>query len=270
MLDLQPNGQDTTAAYLQMIYEFQVNTYFNESVPPAPLSPPDFSAPSHIVWANSLWFLGLCISLTCPFMAMQQHQWASQYLKLRTQGPRTIPYDRARIHEFFAGGADEFLSWRTLRLLIQISVFLFFAGLLIYLFNIHHTVFRVVACWVEFFVLSFIFITVLPLPIFPLKKLFRSPYFLVIGLFQGMETLGKEAAKKWPKDIDGRILSRFLDVLTEDSDLMQFFEIIPGFCTSSVVDDPPNRFTSCGRKKLAALGCERSLETHLVIQISLR
>jgi hypothetical protein len=43
-----------------------------------------------------------------------------------------------------------------------------------------------------------------------------------------------------------------LDVLVDDSDFVHFFEIIPGFCRSSIVDDPLRRVTDLGKGRLLA------------------
>jgi hypothetical protein len=43
-----------------------------------------------------------------------------------------------------------------------------------------------------------------------------------------------------------------LNVLAEDSDFVHFFEIIPGFCRSSIVDDPLRRVTDLGKDRLRA------------------
>jgi Family of unknown function (DUF6535) len=181
-------------------------------------------------------------------MATLQHQWARRYLRL-TQDPRAIPHDRARIREFFASGADTLqLSWEALRILIQTSLFLFFSGLLIYLFNIHRTVFVTVLSWVVVFTLGYILITFVP--IFKLRGLFRSPRFWIVELFGGMENLAKKAVKKWSMEVDDRILNRLFGALNEDSDLLRFFENVYGFCRSSIVRDPPNRVAGLGRQKL--------------------
>jgi len=53
----------------------------------------------------------------------------------------------------------------------HLSPFIFFSGLLVYLFNIHHTLFKMVACWVVFLTTMYELITFMPI--------FRpdSPYY---------------------------------------------------------------------------------------------
>ena len=50
--------------------------------------------------------------------------------------------------------------------------------------------------------------------------------------------------------IDDRVLGQLFDVLVDDSDFVQFFESIPGFCQSSIVDDPLQRVTRLGKEEL--------------------
>ncbi|KAH8989709.1 hypothetical protein EDB92DRAFT_1867280 [Lactarius akahatsu] len=64
--DLRPNSQDTSAFYLQNIYQLLADpNRTNFSIPPALANPPPFSPPSYAVWVHSLWFLSLAISLSC-------------------------------------------------------------------------------------------------------------------------------------------------------------------------------------------------------------
>ncbi|KAI0299112.1 hypothetical protein B0F90DRAFT_1577513, partial [Multifurca ochricompacta] len=124
------------------------------------------------IWVNSLWFLSLAISLTCAMLATLLQQWARQYVKV-TQ-PRYSPHKRARIRAFFAEGVDKLhLPWavEALPTLLHLSLFLFFAGLVIFLFNVNHTVFKIVMCWVGICTGLYICVTLMPI--------FRhdSPYY---------------------------------------------------------------------------------------------
>jgi hypothetical protein len=53
-------------------------------------------------------------------------------------------------------------------------------------------------------------------------------------------------------------LDRLFKTLVKDSDLVQFFEIIPDFCRSSIVDDPRRKVTSL-RKKCGLHGAVKGL-----------
>ncbi|KAH9971384.1 hypothetical protein BGW80DRAFT_455989 [Lactifluus volemus] len=97
---------------------------------------------------DTLWFLSLFMSLTCAHLATLLQQWTRQYLMV-TQPPRTVhtsehgsAHRRKWCRKFHLPRAVE-----TLPALLHLSLFVFF-GLLIFLSNINHTPFTVVACWV--------------------------------------------------------------------------------------------------------------------------
>ncbi|KAH9955116.1 hypothetical protein BGW80DRAFT_1258326 [Lactifluus volemus] len=50
--------------------------------------------------------------------------------------------------------------------------------------------------------------------------------------------------------VDHLILKRLFKKLVEDSDFVQFFQTVPGFCRSSVVLDPISKVTKLGKEKL--------------------
>jgi hypothetical protein len=277
--DLRPNPQDRSTFYLQNIYQLLADPNSpNVSIPHTLTDPPRFSPPRHAVWANSLWFLSLAVGLTCGLLATLLGQWARRYLRL-TQ-TRSSPHKQARIRAFFAEGVDKFhLPWvvEALRFLLHLSLSLFFAGLLVLLFNTDHIVFGVVAGWVGLCVAVYGYITFIP--IFrqdspycsPLSSLawsllngtiyaaiwtldfFRVPErvgfaicdrMLDLGMFsyrclvEGMDKTAKETALKTSSEIDARALMWTFDPLDEDDKLERFFAGIPGFCSSKAVSNP--------------------------------
>ncbi|KAH9955731.1 hypothetical protein BJV74DRAFT_954766 [Russula compacta] len=141
--DLIPNSQDTSAFYLEKIFEQLYLNVTPSSIPSNIPRPPPFSPPTYAIWVNSLWFLSLVISLTAALLATSLQQWARRYVRI-TQPPRCSPEKRARIRAFFADGVDKLhIPWAVegLPALLHLSLFLFFLGVLIFLFNINHTVF---------------------------------------------------------------------------------------------------------------------------------
>jgi Family of unknown function (DUF6535) len=87
--------------------------------------------------------MSLVISLTCALLATSSHQWARRYIRV-TQPARCSPEKRARMRAFFANGVEKMHIAQVvegLPTLIHLSLFLFFAGLAIFLFNINHAVF---------------------------------------------------------------------------------------------------------------------------------
>ncbi len=171
--DLRQNSQDISAFYLQNIYLLLADSNSSHvSIPPTLPNPPPFSPPLYAIWVNSLWFLSLAISLTCGLLATLLKQWALRYVKSPSR--RYSPHKRARIRAFFAEGVEKLhLPWavEAVPTLLHLSLFIFFAGLVIFLFNVHHTVFTAVTWWVGLCTTVYGCITVMPV--------FRpdSPYY---------------------------------------------------------------------------------------------
>ena len=173
---LQQNPQDTSNFYLANIYQATINPNSNISNP-SPASPPPFSPPNSAVWVNALWFLSLVISLTCALLATLLQQWARRYLKI-TQS-RYSPHKRARIRAFFSEGVEKcLLPWTVdaLPTLLHLSLFLFFAGLVVFLCNVNLTIFKLVLSWVSLCTAFYGCITCIPI--------FRhdSPYHTPLSL----------------------------------------------------------------------------------------
>jgi hypothetical protein len=117
--------------------------------------------------------LSLVINLTCALLATSLHQWSRRYIRF-TQPSRCGPEKRARLRAFFRGGMDKMhlpSTVESLPALIHLSLFLFFAGLAIFLFNINHGVFISVIWWIGGFTALYGWMTVMPI--------FRhdSPYY---------------------------------------------------------------------------------------------
>jgi Family of unknown function (DUF6535) len=218
------------------------------------------------------------MALTCALLATLLQQWARRYVTA-TQPQRYSPHKRARVRAFFAGGVEKFhLSWAVelLPALLHVSLFLFFSGLLVFLFNTNHTVYRAVLWWIGLSGGVYVCITLMPIfrPDSPYyAPLSSSAWFLYNGvtcevfriltsitgfggfttsswhflplmnasrerLISGVVKSGQEIAWKLSREIDGRVLKWTFDALDEDHELLQFFEVIPGFCGSNVVNEP--------------------------------
>ena len=278
--DLKPNSQDISAFYLANIYQILADSNGSQVIIPPTLPNPSipFSPPNSAVWVNSLWFLSLIISLTCALLATLLQQWAHRYMKV-TQ-TRYSPHKRARIRAFFTEGVDKLhLPWtvEALPALLHLSLFLFFGGLAVFLFNINHTVFKVAISWMGFCTSMYMCITFLPMfrhdsPYY--APLSSSAWYLYTGILvtlfrileriayrcnisdsiyecaqnlwltywqrtaRGVEREFEQTAVEAPPEIDGRALMWTFESLDEDHELEQFFSGIPGFSSSNVVDDP--------------------------------
>ncbi|KAH9970797.1 hypothetical protein BJV74DRAFT_738482, partial [Russula compacta] len=173
VLDLRPDSQDISAFYLEKIFEQLYLNVTPASIPSTIPKPPSFSPPTYAIWVNSLWFLSLVISLTAALLATSLQQWARRYVRI-TQPARCSPEKRARMRAFFADGVDRLhIPWAVegLPTLVHLSLFLFFSGLLIFLFNVNHTVFGWAIWWIGVFLAVYGWVTVMPI--------FRhdSPYY---------------------------------------------------------------------------------------------
>ncbi|KAH9972296.1 hypothetical protein BGW80DRAFT_1459918 [Lactifluus volemus] len=164
--DLKPNPQDTSLFYLTNIYQLLADPNISRaSILATPVQPPIFSPQKSAVLVNSVWFLSLVISLTSALLATMLQQWARRYVTI-TQPARYSPEKRTSIRAFLADGVDKFhLPWsvEALPALLHLSLFLFFSGLAIYLFNINHTVFSVVVWWVGLAGGVYVCITLMPI-----------------------------------------------------------------------------------------------------------
>ena len=161
--------------------------------------------------------------------------------------------------------------------MLHVSLFLFFSGLVIFLFHINLTVFKVVVSWVGFCTTVYVCITFMPVfrhdsPYYaPLSSsawylysgtlyvVYRAlrwigfqDYFSVatrrrpevlksyIRLFsQGIVKAAEETARKLSSEIDWRVLIWTLESLDEEHELERFFSGLPGFWNSRVVNSRP-------------------------------
>ena len=188
--DIQQNPQDTSNFYLSNIYQLLADPNRPNISSSLPTSPPPFSPPTFAVWVNSLWFLSLAISITCALLATLLQQWARRYLKV-TQ-TRSSLHKRARIRSFFAEGVEKsHLTWvvEALPTLIHLSLSLFFAGLVVFLWNVNLTIFKLVLSWIGVCTAFYGFITFIPIflrdsPYYsPLTPLVRRVVLILLFVF---------------------------------------------------------------------------------------
>jgi len=281
---VQDLRSDSSAFYLRNINQVLTDTRRSDVVTPRAIAnaPSTFSPPKYAIWVNTLWFLSLVISLTCALLATLINQWTRRYLRV-TQS-RYAPQQRARIRSFFFEGTDKLhltLAAGALPTLLHLSVFLFFAGLVVFLFSINCTVFKFVAIWITICTVLYACLTFLPIfrhdsPYYtPLSTLawslhtgllcviFQSLLWLTAfncfrrakwvrfrasrdqyyeRLSRGMEKAAEDFALGMPSDIDGRALLWTLRTLNKDDEIETFFEGIASFCNSSAVPDPQVTF----------------------------
>jgi len=143
-----------------------------------PPKPPPFSPPTSAIWANALLFMSLLITLACALLATLLQQWARRYVGI-TQQLEYSPHRRARVRAFFFEGVEKsHISWvaEALPALLHLSICFFFAGLLVWLFNINHLVFLSVILCAALSAVAYLWFTFSPI--------FRpnSPYYVPLSL----------------------------------------------------------------------------------------
>jgi len=300
-MDLMPNYQGTSAFYLEKILEVLNDTNVSRPpVPPTVAKPSPFSS-GFAIWVNALWFSSLVISLTCALLATLLQQWARRYIRV-TQPPGYSPHRRAPVRAFFFEGVEKFhVHWVSdvLTALLHLSLCLFFAGLLVWLSNIDHTVFRALSWFLVLALVAYILITILPIfrPNCPYyTPLSSAIWFLYTGVLyavfkalssvfcdshclRGLQTdycnqffdgVGKttvKVARELPFKIDLRVLQSTLDTLEGDGARSRFFAAIPGLFSSELVkslqDHSPDEFRTTFRRELNGF-LDRTFSSNLV------
>ena len=306
--DLKPTSQDTSSFYLENIYElFATTNSFNASIPSALAKPPVFSPPRYAIWVNSLWLLALLISLSGATLATLEQRCVLRYIAV-TRKKEYSPEKRARIRAAFVKNEEASVHFRDSSMLpfcLQLSLFLFMAGVLIYFFNINRAAFGALVWLIGSVTLLYVTLTVAP--IFIPDELFYTPFtpmssWIYIGLsytvyqvcswikpvhrfsdytrkhyrdlterygggfIEGKRKWAEEAASKPSWEIDTEVLERMLIVMDEDHELEKLFDAIPGFCESKLVQKPlDSRVTTKLRRSLDEF-LDRTFSSHLVPQ----
>ena len=212
-------------------------------------------------------------------LATMLQQWARRYQRLAF--PHYRPQKQALIHTFYNHGVK---NWHiqgaaeALPLLLHTSLFVFFAGLSVYLYGINRTVFKVVTTWISLCVILYACLTIFPIarknspyntPLSGIISFFSTgTRYLFFSMFQGFrdflrnwknnsggvqvhidnyfsssmnETAEKYALEQKP-DIDSDIselLSSTLRSLDDEADFGKFFEGLAFLCDHDV--DPFTR-----------------------------
>jgi hypothetical protein len=161
---LSPNPSDTTNALLVQITQqlFNISTGTSLTIIATQSNQP-FKPTASTVRVNVLWFSSLVLSLTCALSATLMQQWARRYKELAQH--HGAPHRRGRIRAYIYDGIRKYGMARavaTMPLLLHISVFLFFAGLVEFLFPTNSTVSCTTLGLVMAFALAYGILTVSP------------------------------------------------------------------------------------------------------------
>ncbi len=162
---LSPDSGDTTNALLTQISVQLIN--ISNGTPLASVaaqSGQPFKPAASAVRVNVLWFLSLILSLNCALSATLMQQWARRYQELAQR--RGAFHKRGRMRAYIFDGINRFGMARvvaTMPTLLHISVFLFFAGLVEFLFPIYTSVAYATLGCIMAFTLAYAILTVLPI-----------------------------------------------------------------------------------------------------------
>jgi hypothetical protein len=250
-----------------------------------------FSPSTSIDLANKYWLLSLLLSISCALVALSLPRWAQpptgvtspryslpEQVRLHTLFSTGIEWLN------FA-----FLV-EALHCLARVAFSLFLVGLSQYFFNVNSTIFQLAQIWIVLFFFIYAGLTVMPIlrPGFPCSTPFSNItavactiilhgtyrlLYLVASLIPGSKAtqwvvhhpkdhfrdwyfldsmnFARDKAQKQAPQIDGHVLKRTLNMLRSDDDLEQFFEVIPGFCASEIVDNPRRSLDILGLQRLA-------------------
>jgi hypothetical protein len=162
--NLSPDSAETTNALLIHISQQIFNTSSGQPLTSiAAQIGQSFEPKPSAVRVNVLWFLSLVLSLSCALSATLMQQWARRYRELAQR--RGAFHRRGRMRAYISYGINRFGMARavaTMPTLLHISVFLFFAGLVEFLFPIHATVAYTTLGCIILFALAYANLTILP------------------------------------------------------------------------------------------------------------
>ncbi|OSC99417.1 hypothetical protein PYCCODRAFT_1346774, partial [Trametes coccinea BRFM310] len=183
---LQPDNTDTMVLALVRIStqleSFVLDSRSINSSAPA-FTPPQstaFAAPGYAIWMNALWFSSLTCTLSASSVAVMVKQWLHQY----AQGLSGNSAEMTRLRQY---RYDSLVKWHVpeiiaaLPILLQAALSLFFAGLVILLFNLHSSVAITVSVFVGSLMLFTAATTVLPA--YYSDCCYQSPQALSVFIF---------------------------------------------------------------------------------------
>ncbi|KAG6905730.1 hypothetical protein DXG01_001087 [Tephrocybe rancida] len=234
------------------LFSATVTTFIIESYKLLKPDPIDITAtllsPSAVT-VNILWFLSLAFSLTTALIVTLVQQWIRDYLQ-RIQR-HSQPQRRGRARRFLFNGLEK---WKLetvveyIPTLLHLSVFLFFAGLCIFLSLVDTVVAWLVLCVFVCCLAAYAFATIVPImdPSAPYETPLSSPMQHLQRFIKAnssttphsdslvqLKVCREQAATSSTLDGDRHALMWAFERITDDRELELFVESIPGFLASS-------------------------------------
>ena len=159
---LKADPADVSSILLRQIAQEIVDVSNGTRLTPPTLND-KFTPPRRAIHVNILWFLSVCLSLACGLAASLVQQWLRRYIRL-TQHP-DVPRRRARVRIFLFEGIQAFHVGRVVEnisVMLHAAIFLFFTGLVDFLFAINHEVAKVIVVVVATLAVVYFILTLLP------------------------------------------------------------------------------------------------------------
>ncbi|KAI9467388.1 hypothetical protein BJY52DRAFT_66741 [Lactarius psammicola] len=162
--NLLPSPTDTTNALLERISLQLVD--ISNGIPAqngVTFSSEPFTPPASAIRVNVIWFLSLVLSIASALNATLFQQWSRRYLELTRR--RVAPHKRARTRAYMFDGIASFKMSRAVKampLLLHLSIFLFFAGLIDFLWQVSPTIGFWILSFISLFAFAYLALTVLP------------------------------------------------------------------------------------------------------------
>ncbi|KAJ7197375.1 hypothetical protein GGX14DRAFT_667893, partial [Mycena pura] len=249
---LAPDAGESTVQLLTQISQQLAAATNGTALPPLALAPKSaFTPPATSLICNALWFISLGLSLSCALIATLLEQWAREFLHRADM--RSSPVIRARIFSFLYYGLKRF-SMHTvvdiIPLLLHMSLFFFFAGLVAFLLPINTAMAGLAASMLTIVLSVYSLLTILP--ILRLDCPYRTPlsstcwrvsqYLPVLWRRQHkspeeqdlttstiVDAMAQQAMEKSPARSvrDTRALVWTMKSLADDAELEPFIEAIP-------------------------------------------
>jgi hypothetical protein len=202
---------------------------------PSVVPPDDTPRSQFLTRVYLLWLCSLIISIFCALHALMLQRLA----KPRTwvTSPCYSQPEQARMGVYFAIGIETAnKAVRDLHYVIISSLLVFFSGLLLYFYYIN----------LNFFIASLSLIIA-----YPWSFLFHKTKISLWQRSPRCTPFTQEKIQDQGSRFEDDILKRTLDILRSDDDLEQFFEAIPGFCDSEIVDNRRRSLDVLGLPRLA-------------------
>ncbi|KAG6832516.1 hypothetical protein H0H92_000145 [Tricholoma furcatifolium] len=225
-------------------------TIANATQPILPFDPVSFQPSYASLLCNAFWFLSLAFSLACALAATLVDQWTRNYLTMNEKYP--APQTRARVRAFLYQGIQRFSMStvvETIPALLHISLFLFLAGLIEFLYPVNTVICSLGVAILVICTILYAIVTLLPMYYHhcPYQTPFTSLCWEVlqrIGQFtwfcnstpqppRRSLSAAREASaieKSPARDTrDEEALCSTLESLSEENGFSAFIEGIPGF-----------------------------------------